>query len=417
MLSSFDLQGGGSRAAYRLHQGLLRIGLDSQMLVQNKTSQDATVLSPEGKYAGFGSLARRYLDALPLRQYPGRPGTAWSPGWLPGNLHRRVARQAPDVINVQWVCDGFLPVQTLGRLHRPLILTLQDAWTLTGGCHYPYDCLGYQYRCGACPQLGSSRPQDLSRRGWQRKADILKSLPLTVVAISHWLGDCARASSLFRQARIEVIPNGLDTQRYQPRDTSVARQLLGLPPNRRLVLFGAVNAIQDPRKGAALLFSALKELHQAGEHHNIELVVFGDAPPAQPPDLGFPTHYLGFLHDDISLTLLYSAADVMVVPSVQEAFGQTATEACACGTPVVAFDNSGVQDVVEHQKNGYLARGLDASDLARGIAWTLADPQRHQALRQAARHKAVSDFDLDLVARRYRQVFQDALRAWPASAR
>ena len=208
ILSTFDLQGGASRAAYRLHQGLLRNGLVSRMLVQNKTSDDCTVLSPEGKYAEFFSVARRYLDALPLRQYAGRPQTTWSPSWWPSRIDRRIAQEAPDVINVQWICDGFLPVQTLGRMCRPLVLTLQDAWAMTGGCHYPYDCQGYQDQCGTCPQLGSSRQEDLSRWGWRRKSRIWQSLPLTVIAISNWLGDCARASSLFARD-----PGGGNSQR------------------------------------------------------------------------------------------------------------------------------------------------------------------------------------------------------------
>jgi glycosyltransferase involved in cell wall biosynthesis len=238
---------------------------------------------------------------------------------------------------------------------------------------------------------------------------------LTVVAISNWLGDCARASSLFRQTRVEVIPNGLDTKRYHPMDKVMARQILGLPQDKHLVLFGAINALRDARKGADFLFNALKELSRTGKTDAIELVVFGGSQPPAPPDLMFPAHYLGFLHDDVSLALLYSAADVMVVPSIQEGLGQTATEACACGTPVVAFDTSGLRDVVEHRKNGYLARVLDAADLARGIAWVLGDFGRHQALRQAARQKAVQEFDLTTVAKRYHMVFQDVVKEWRTS--
>lgn len=416
ILSTFDLQGGASRAAYRIHRGLLGIGLDSRLLVQEKTTDDYTILGPESRLAELNTLLRRYLTALPLHAYPGRlRSDVWSPAWWPTAIHRRIVREAPDVINVQWVCDGFLPIQALGRMRRPLVMTLQDAWAVTGGCHYPYDCRRYHDHCGACPQLGSRRERDLSRWGWQQKSRNWRPLPLTVVAISNWLGDCARASSLFRQTRVEVIPNGLDTKRYHPMDKVMARQILGLPQDKHLVLFGAINALRDARKGADFLFNALKELSQTGKTDAIELVVFGGSQPPAPPDLMFPAHYLGFLHDDVSLALLYSAADVMVVPSIQEGLGQTATEACACGTPVVAFDTSGLRDVVEHRKNGYLARVLDAADLARGIAWVLGDFGRHQALRQAARQKAVQEFDLTTVAKRYHMVFQDVVKEWRTS--
>ena len=409
MLSTSDLAGGAGRAAYRIYQGLQKIGLDSRMLVQQKVGDDFTVQGPQGRLSEINSWLRPRLDHLLWRCYRSRRRVSWNTAWWPSKIHYRVAREDPDVVNLQWICDGFVPVAALGRMRRPLVLTMQDPWAFTGGCHYPSDCQGYQEQCGACPQLGSRRQWDLSRWVWRRKARHWRPLALTVVAISHWLADCARGSSLFREARVEVIPNGLDTERYRPIETRTAREIMGLPQDKQLVLFGAMDALKDERKGGQLLFKALEGLHQAGKSKEMELVVFGASRPPEPPSLGFPTHYYGNLHDDYSLALLYSAADVMVVPSVQEALGQTATEACACGTPVVAFDNSGLRDVVDHQQNGYLARGLNTDDLARGIYWVLADPGRQQALGRAARQKALREFDFTVVARRYLEVFQRVL--------
>jgi glycosyltransferase involved in cell wall biosynthesis len=245
---------------------------------------------------------------------------------------------------------------------------------------------------------------------WRRKAGAWKNLNLTIVAPSAWLAECAKASSLFRDLRVEVIPHGLDLKTYRPVEQKLARKLLHLPQDRRLVLFGAQSgATSDPRKGFHLLQPALKLLNRSGSQDNIELVVFGATQPSDAVDLGFNTHYLGRFHDDISLALVYSAADVMVVPSMQEAFGQTASESLACGTPVVAFGATGLKDIVDREQNGYLATPFEVEDLARGIAWVLDDEERHQKLRLFARKKAEAEFTLDLQARRHLSLFTEIL--------
>ena len=254
--------------------------------------------------------------------------------------------------------------------------------------------------------MKSEQQWDASRWIWQRKAHIYPKLDLTVVAPSHWMAECAQKSSLFRNVRIEVIPHGLDTDVYKPIEVQVARRLLNLPTDKQLILFGAgSNAVGDPRKGLSLLQAALQKLKGWGDR--VELVIFGVSAPEKAIDFGFKAHYLGRFYDDLSLVLSYSAADVMIVPSLQEAFGQTASESLACGTPVVAFGATGLKDIVSHKQDGYLAEPFSAEDLAQGIAWVLDDPQQHQQLRLNARVKAEQEFTLLLQAQRYSKLFNE----------
>jgi glycosyltransferase involved in cell wall biosynthesis len=155
------------------------------------------------------------------------------------------------------------------------------------------------------------------------------------------------------------------------------------------------------------LLAALQQLDNHEWQDRLELVVFGASAPKQPIDLGFKTHYLGFMRDDLSLALAYSAADVTIVPSIQEAFGQTASESLACGTPVVAFNATGLKDIVDPQLNGYLAKAFDIEDLARGITWVLEDRDRHQKLQYHARDKALREFATEVQARRYLSLYQE----------
>jgi glycosyltransferase involved in cell wall biosynthesis len=300
-----------------------------------------------------------------------------------------------------------MQIETLAKLSRPLVFTLHDMWSFTGGCHYTGNCDRYTVSCGACPQLHSSNYCDLSRWIWQRKAKTWRNLNLTIVAISSWIAKCASSSSLFKDLRIEIIPNGLNTETYKPLDKKSVRKLLNLPQDKQLVLFGALNATSEKRKGFHLLQSALQNLSHSEWGEILEVVVFGSSQPDTPIDLGLKARYLGHLNDDFSLAAVYSAADVMVVPSLQEAFGQTASESLACGTPVVAFSGTGLVDIIEHQWNGYLARPFEVEDLAQGIAWVLKDQQRYQKLSHCARQKAEQEFSFETQARRYVTLFNE----------
>ena len=408
ILSQSNGRGGAFAAAYRLHESLLRVGSESTMIVNEKTRGDDTVIGDNIAIAKGWRKVAITLDRLPLKFYRDRDRSMFSLQWFPDQNASKIARVNPDVIQLNWICQNHLAVETIAQLNKPMVWTLSDMWPFTGGCHYSQDCNHYLNSCGACPLLHSSKNCDLSRWGWQRKAKAWENLDLTVVTPSSWLAECAKSSSLFKRRRVEVIPWGLDIQKYQPKERRIARELLGLPQNKLLVLFGATH-IGETRKGFHLLLPALQSLVESGWQDKIELVVFGISQPDNPVGFGFKSHYTGQLHDDISIALIYSAADVMVVSSIQEAFGQTASESLACGTPVVAFDKTGVADIIDHQQNGYLARPFQIEDLARGIVWVLSDRDRHQKLRLSAREKAEREFNLELMAHRYLSIFSEIL--------
>lgn len=401
--------GGAARAAYRLHRGFLAAQVDSQMLVQNKQSDDFTVIAPKSKVNRAISVIKPALDQLPLNFYPSRDTTVniYSSQWLPNNIVGQIEQINPDIINLHWVCGGFMPIEALGKLKRPIVWTLHDMWPFTGGCHYSGQCDRYQRSCGTCPQLGSDRHGDLSRWNWQRKAKAWQDLNLTVVTPSNWLASCAQTSSLFKDVPVQVIGNGLDPQIYQPHAQNLARKVFNLPRNKKIILFGAFDSTQDKRKGFGLLLSALQSLQQLASPAQVELVIFGAAEPLEPTDFGFKTHYLGKLNDDVSLSLLYSAADVFVAPSVQDNLPNTVLESLFCATPCVAFKIGGMPDLIEHQINGYLAEPFLAQDLAQGIHWVLAQSDKHQKLRENSRVKVIAQFALKTQAQKYLRVFND----------
>lgn len=407
LLNSSDNEGGAARAAYRLHQGLQGIGVSSQMLVKNKKSGDPNViLSQQGIANKFDKIVSTISNS-PLRLYPERNPVIFSPQWLPDSLAAKVAKIQPDIINLHWVCGGYMQVETIPKFNKPLVWTLHDMWSFTGGCHYSEECDRYAKSCGSCPQLHSSKDSDLSRWVWERKAKAWKNIDLTVVSPSVWLAKCARASSLLKDCRVEVIPYGIDIKTYKPINREWAREILNLPKDKQIVLFGIAGGTSNRWKGFNLLVSALQSLSKSGWKDRIELLVFGSSQPENAVELGFKAYYLGNLADDISLATVYAAADVFVAPSVYDNLPNTVMEAGACGIPSVAFNIGGMPDLIEHCSNGYLAKPYETEDLATGIAWVLENRDRHQQLCARARQKVEQEFTSDIQARRYLSLFSE----------
>ena len=185
--------------------------------------------------------------------------------------------------------------------------------------------------------------------------------------------------------------------------------MLGLPKEKRLILFGALGGATDERKGYRFLAEAVKKLAQAGWGERVELVTFGSGSPGKSSEFGIPTNHLGRLYDEISLAMCYAAADLFVSPSIEDNLPNTVLESLACGVPVVAFDIGGMPDMIEHKIDGYLARPQSAEDLANGIAMVVADPNRYKALAEQARKKAVQEYALGVQAKRYQTLFDDIL--------
>jgi glycosyltransferase involved in cell wall biosynthesis len=406
MLNTFDTTGGAARAAARLQRGALALGIDVRMLVQFKNSNAEEIICNKSPLQNLVRRLKLFLGLLPVRRYPNKPVNNFSPALIPDHIPSELAEIDPDIIHLHWLCAGFLSVETIGKLYRlnkPLIWTLHDSWAFTGGCHVPFDCTRYQKSCGACPILGSSREKDLSRWTWTRKEKAWKKLNLTIVTPSRWLADCALSSSLLKHTRIEVIPNGLDADIFQPRDKMQSRRLLKLPENRKIILFGAVGVTTDLNKGFHLLKGALNELSE--EYSDLQAVVFGTDMSPLISDLQIPVRALGSIGNDQELAIVYSAADIFVAPSLQENLPNTIMEAMACGTPCVAFRQGGVPELIAHKVSGYLANPYDTNDLARGITWILEDRSRHEKLASQARLKVVADFQLCHAAQKYNDLY------------
>ena len=409
-VSTSDINGGAARGTYWMHTALKRAGIDSHMLVAEKYTSDDTVIGPSGITGSQKILngIRQTVEYWPLKRYPHKSPGLFSPAIYPNPVIKQIKQIKPDIINLHWVGLGLLRPEQLKTFTQPIVWTLRDMWSFTGGCCYTAGCTRYQQQCGRCPMLGSDQENDLSRKVWQRKHLAWQGLNLTLVPISQWLADCASKSSLLHHYPAQVIPNAVDTDIFRPIDKKAARDILQLPQHDKLILFGALSATTDKRKGFNYLVAAIKQL-KTDDSLPLRAVIFGAEKSTVSMPLDIPHTVLGRLNDDITLTLAYSAADVMVVPSIQEAFGKTAIEAMACGTPVVCFDATGLRDIVEHRHTGYRAECFNDSDLADGILWTLENPERNAKLSDNARKRTEALFSSPVQADSYIKLYQEIL--------
>ena len=405
-VSTFDIAGGAARAAHRLHTALCAAGVDSQMLVQTKDSSEARVHERRTPLARMIGRLRPRIDPLLLACYPRRTVTHWSTQVMPSRVAEDINRLNPDIVHLHWICRGFVPIEVLSRIRAPIVWTWHDSWPFTGGCHVPLDCTRYRNTCGACPQLGSHREADLSRYVWSRKRKHWAQCEMVVVTPSAWLAQCGRSSSLFSERRFEVIPNAIDTERFRPVAKAAARAALNLPGEKPLILFGAMNALSDTNKGYRSFEKACEHLATSSAAGDMEVLVLGDDAPPGGRIGGFRARGLGIVCNESSLVQAYSAADVFVLPSMQENLPNTIMESLACGIPVVAFRQGGIPEMIDHRANGWLAEPFVPEDLADGIAFVLENPSRRASLSAAARKTVLERYGASDIAARYRAVYE-----------
>jgi glycosyltransferase involved in cell wall biosynthesis len=404
-LSYSDNGGGAARAAFRIHQALRATGTDSTFVAHRTSGSDWTIQDERSAAIKILSKVAPRVTAVVTRLLRTENQIIHSPAVFPSGRLRTLNTSEADILHMHWVQGEMLSIADIGRLTKPLVWTLHDMWAFCGAEHTTED---FRWQDGYCK---NNRPSyesgfDLNRWVWNRKRTHWLD-PIQIITPSKWLAQCVRTSALMQEWPVQVIPNTLDTERWKPIEQSLARDLLGLPKDIPIILFGAIDGVRNRLKGFDLLQVAIG--HLRGELKEANLVVFGQSAPRHSLDLGFPIHYAGHLFDDLSLRALYSAADVMVVPSRQEAFGQTASEAHACGTPVVAFNTCGLPDIVSHEITGYLAKPFDSEDLARGLMWVLSDRRRLSLLRTNSRERAVNLFAYEVVAKQYREVYNRVL--------
>ncbi|WP_430823114.1 glycosyltransferase family 4 protein [Carboxylicivirga sp. N1Y90] len=416
LINKTDMGGGAAVASNRLNRALRRNGVDAKLLVQDLVRDEEGVHAVDRGFIhrqkAFARFAYERLCFLPYER-SSSVRFAFSPANVGIDISNHPLVQEADIIHLHWVNQGFLSLETLGKLFslgKPIVWTQHDMWSFTGGCHYAGSCLEFLEFCSYCPFLRKPSKKDLSAQLFAQKRKIYSQAPLSIVACSKWLKGLAQESKLLRKKNSFAIPNPIDIDFYKPYDKSEARKRLGLPLDKKLILFGAAN-VNDQRKGMRYFIEALSVLNEnfpkAAE--SAELVVFGKMNKDTEAMFPFKTHSFSFVSDPKVLVDLYNAADIYALPSLQDNLPNTVMEAMACGTPVVGFSIGGVPEMVDHKKSGYLAEVKNSLSLANGLYVSLFVDDL-EAYSKQARKDVVENYSEKVVADQYLEVYKSLLK-------
>lgn len=415
LICKSDSTGGAAVVTFRLMNALRANGMDARMIVTEKKSGSPHVIEAASQNKSLVPfLAER------LRIFAGngfnrktlfRIDTA-SDG-LP--LHRIPFVREADVICLNWVNQGVVSlkgIRKLAALGKPLVWTMHDMWNMTGICHHAGYCqkfLGPAGKCGDCPLLEhKASKNDLSHKVWQHKRNLYDSVNINFVAVSTWLADTARKSSLMHDSDISVIPNAFDTTTISlPTKTAVSDNR-----DSARIIFGAAR-IDDPVKNHHTLVEATKILADKypQEAKRLELVTFGSLKdPDALKGVAIRHTHLGRISPE-EIRDIYESGSVVVSTSEWETLPGTLIEGQAWGCVPVALDHGGQPDIIDHLSTGYLApwsdnRKENALRIAEGILWGI---NNRNSVIQIMQHSVIEKFAENTVAEKYIRLFRKLL--------
>jgi glycosyltransferase involved in cell wall biosynthesis len=414
LINKSDSVGGASVAAFRLTAALHNQHIDAKMLVSE--GMDSVLVEVANKSYLSQQLAYSRLIGERIYFFPYEKSAlerfSFSPANTGMDLSEHPLVKEADIIHLHWINQGFISLKGLQKLvdlGKPIVWTLHDMWAFTGGCHYNGACHEFLEGCGHCRFLKNPHANDLSAKLLLKKKSIYRNANIQWVTCSKWLKSLAVESTLARHKPCTIIPNPIDTVFYRPMDKNECREKLGLPKDKKLLLFGAAN-INDPRKGIRYLAEALEILHENFPvlHDKLELVVFGKSKKGEHLPFTFKTHFMRYVTDVKTLVQLYNACDAYALPSLQDNLPNTVMESMACATPVIGFKIGGVPEMIEHEKSGYLSEVRNALSLSTGIYETLFINDAEE-MGMYAREKVLETYSEEKVANQYIEVYNKAL--------
>ncbi len=365
----------GGRAALRIQRAFEKVNVQSGIVSLLPGVHRINNIKYLGKWPRIKARFDNKMQGFLTRNVQQQMGSFSYP-ILGTNVAALPELQAADVIYIHWALNGLLNFKSISQiaaLNKPVIIFLHDMWAVTGGCHHSFTCDKYKTTgCGNCPMFAGAKQNDFSAREFRKKLQLYsKYNNLHFVSPSKWLYDCAKESLLTKNKPVHYIPNILDDLLFKPVAKKAAKQALNINEEETVIAFGAIS-VSSPYKGWVYLQKALELLHADDEIKNISILIFGSVYNKEVADaIPFKTKFMGYLKDEYSTTLIYNAADIFIAPSLAEAFGYVVMEALSCGTPVVGFNVGGIPDMIEHKKNGYLAKYRDAEDITAGIKYCL----------------------------------------------
>lgn len=368
-------------AAFRLHKKMLGSGLDSFLLAfHSPRVEQENFIKKKGINLQLKLKISRIWDSI-IRNFIKKNSYIYTyPFPLGENLSENEHILKADVIYIHWVNGGYLSLSGIRNItnlkSKKIFIFLHDMWPITGGCHHSFDCEEYTRKCANCGMF-SNNITKLAEIQLRKKIEFINNTqsPVTYIAPSSWLAEKAKKSSISINSKVQYIPNLIDENKFVNLDKNFSKHLLGLNDHKdntlKIISWGCVGGIANPSKGFKYFVESLILLKSKYEELNLKIVIYGCE--AIETGIPYPVIFLGTISDETTMVALHNASSLFVSTSLAESFGMTLLESLFCGTPVVAFNNTGSSDFIKHKINGYLADYQNSQDVADGIYYCLSN--------------------------------------------
>ena len=413
IVNTSERTGGAAIAAGRLTEALKNHGIKAKMLVRDKQTDRISTVALGGGWKQVRKFVWERVVIWINSHFRRERLFSVDIANTGNDITRLPEFKEADLIHLHWINQGMLSLKVIRKIlasGKPVVWTMHDMWPCTGICHHARTCTAFHSECGSCPMIYSQKRKDLSTSIFRKKQRLYADGGIHFVTCSHWLEEMVKQSALLANQPVSVIPNPISTSLFHPMDRTEARQKLGLPTEGKLILFGSVK-LTDKRKGIDYMVKACQLL--AEQHPELKeqlaLVAVGMHAAELQPLVPFKVHNMGYVREEHQLVEIYNAADLYVIPSLDENLPNTIMEAMACGTPCVGFPTGGIPEMIDHLKNGYLTKEHSAKQLGEGI-YTLLTTPAYESLSHEAVAKVNACYSERSVANQYGQLYAKLLK-------
>lgn len=407
-----DFLGGAARSANRIHTSLVAQSVNSTLFVRDKQTNNPSVVKLDAQShpqeLKFHAERAKQIAVFEATYQPKVQGGHYFKSDMGREgLSIINAVSDADIVHLHWLSDHFFDYQAFFKdsdLSKPVVWRLPDMNPVTGGCHFSGECQNFQHTCGKCPAIGSTDANDISHTIFMRKLDALSCYrgPIEFVATCEWMKNIIAASTIGKNHPINVIYNSVDTDIFSPANSSSFKQQYGIEEQDPVLMMTAAN-LSAPRKGAQTFIQAL----QVMPDQTFSVMLAGNVAPNF--TIKQPTHIIGEISDADTMAQAYNAADIVVVPSLQDNLPNVILEALSCGKTIVAANTGGISELIKHGENGYLFSPGNAEELKSILSQLVHSPQQRKKTGELARKFALDTLTLRHEADKYAAIYQRLL--------
>ena len=398
-INTLDKRGGAAKVAYSLKEELEKRGHEVSMFVGRKYSDEKNIKLLNDVRSFSGKIRRK------LAYWLANDIDVFSSNHI---LKTEEFKKA-DIIHCHNLHGYYFNLGTLEKISalKPIVWTFHDMWPITAHCAHAFDEKINENGFFNCPSLNIPPAIAWHNERYleKRKGEIYEKSNFHIVTPSKWLAEKVGQSTL-KDKPISVIYNGVDTNIFKPlrSDLHKLRSDLNLPTDKQIILVVAKGGASNPWKGGHYAQEAIKALK--GDSRAFFVDLGGNT--------SHDSHQLktvSYVPDPVTLAKYYSAADMLLYPSIADNCPLVVLEAMACGLLIVSFATGGIPELVDHLKTGYIARHKDTGDMIKGIDFILnLDHNEIAGFRQTAAKKVTDKFTVEHMTDKYIALYDSILK-------